>query len=275
MKHTRLSRQSPADAPESAAETRHGTALISKAVRVLEVIEDASAALGLGDLARRTGMPKSTTHRILAALVRERFVAFDEASQTYTLGLKLFELARRVWTDLDVRAAAENAIRELNDHTGETVHLALRDAKEVVYIDKLDSNQRIRMYSAVGKRGPLHCTGVGKAILAFLPEDHLDAILTDLPLPRFTERTLCDAKSLKAHLTTIRVRGYALDEGEHEDGIHCVAAPVFNVRGLPIAAIGVTGPGFRISLERLLEMAPLVCDAARCVSALLGTRGSR
>jgi DNA-binding IclR family transcriptional regulator len=251
------------------AEAGVGTGALEKGLGLLSHVSTAGPCR-FSDLLRDTGLPKATLHRMLKALVAHRFLSFEVRDQTYSVGLQVFGMARRLWEDLDIRRAAAAEIAWLSEQTGETVHLAILDGHEVVYIDKVESRQQIRMFSAVGKRGPLHCTGVGKAILAFLDPVRQKVMVSELPLKTFTKNTFANRTSLLRHLGEIRARGYAKDLEEHEERIRCAAAPIFDYRGEVVASLSVTAPTFRFTLRRLDEVAPLVVRAANEATRHLG-----
>ena len=258
------------------AEVEHartkGTGALDKGLKLLARVCDAPEPPRFTDLLRETRLPKATLHRLLSALVEHRLLAVDPADQTYRLGLRTLEMAQRAWEDQDVRGAAAEHILWLGAQTGETVHLAVRDDTEVVYIDKVESSQRIRMFSAIGKRGPLHCTGVGKAMLAFLDDAQRAALVDRLPLKRFTPNTHATKASLTRNLAEIRQLGYSRDLEEHEMGIRCAAAPIFDYRGEVVASVSVTGPSFRLSSDELDRFGELVVQASRRITQKLGGR---
>lgn len=243
---------------------------IEKACRVLATVCESPRPPRFSDLVTRVGLPKSTVHRMLGELMDQQLVRYDAEQQVYTAGYRLLDFARRTWEESDVRQVAQPAMRELMDAAQETVHLAVLDGHEIIYIDKLESRRGVRLYSAVGKRGPIYCTGVGKALLAFLPAAEQDAIIADTDFVAHTPQTLADAASLRQALGEIRVRGCALDMEEHEEGIRCVAAPVFNFRGDAVASISVTSTARRMPVERLQDLQPLVLEASRRISRELG-----
>jgi DNA-binding IclR family transcriptional regulator len=257
---------------DAAPQPPKGTGALDKGLNLLERVCDAPTPPRFVDLLRETGMPKATLHRMLGALLAHRLISLDPRDQTYRVGLRALEMAQRSWEGIDVRGAAADDILALGEKTGETVHLAVLDDTEVVYVDKVESRQRIRMFSAVGKRGPLHCTGVGKAILAFMDERRRQALLEGLPLKKFTAHTHTSRQGLLRHLEEIRRQGFARDLEEHELGIQCAAAPIFDHRGEVVASVSVTGPSFRITSKRVDEFAPLVVQAARNITRKLGGR---
>ena len=254
----------------SVVASRKGTGALDKGLNLLARVCDAAEPPRFVDLMREAGMPKATLHRILGALMSHRLVALDPRDQTYIVGLRALEMAQRSWEGMDVRRAAAEDIRWLGEKTGDTVHLAVLDGTEVVYIDKVESSQPIRMFSAVGKRGPLYCTGVGKAMIAFLEEGARRKIVESLSMKKFTSNTFTTRPAFLRHLDEIRARGYALDLEEHEVGIRCAAAPIFDHRGEVVAGVSVTAPSFRLTPERLEKVAPSVVLAARGITRKLG-----
>lgn len=249
---------------------RHGTGALEKGLTLLAQICDRATPPRYTDLLKETGIPKATLHRMLGALAAHRFVELNPRDHTYRIGVRGLQMARRAWEGMDIRSAAASELERLAGRTRETVHLAVLDETSVVYIDKVESSLTIRMFSAIGKRGPAHCTGVGKAILAFLDAEHRERLLRELPMKRYTETTFTDRTRFSRHLDEIRARGYAKDLEEHELGIRCVAAPIFDYRGQVLASISVTAPSIRLTTAQLDELAPLVVQAARAITGNLG-----
>lgn len=256
--------------PDIRSDRAKGTGALDKGLKLLAQVCDAPSPPRFTDLLKQTRLPKATLHRLLSALVEHRLLAVDPRDQTYRVGLRALEMAQRAWEGLDIRGAAAEDILWLGEKTGETVHLAVLDDTEVVYIDKVESRQRIRMFSAIGKRGPLHCTGVGKAMLAFIDDAQRRALIDRLPLKRFTPNTFAAKAALTRHLAEIRRLGYSRDLEEHELGIRCAAAPIFDYRGQVVASVSVTAPSFRLTMANLDAVAPLVIQAARRITRKLG-----
>ncbi|MPZ79900.1 MAG: helix-turn-helix domain-containing protein [Actinophytocola sp.] len=223
----------------------------------------------LDQLAERVGVHKSTVLRLLRTLESHRFVQRSEV-RYYRLGTALFELAYRALDERDVRRSVEPAARDLNVATGHTVHLASLEDGEVVYIDKYESRHNVRMYSRIGWRAPLHCTAVAKVLLAALPAQERARVTADLEYPRFTANTLTSRRALLAELARVAERGYAIDNAEHEEFIHCVAAPVRGPRGVVLAALSLSVPQVLLDLEGLLKLVPLLLAAAETASAECG-----
>ena len=227
-----------------------GTGTVGKAMAVLEVIARSPEPLRFTDLLGRVGQPRGTLHRQVTNLIDEGLLSV-RGDQTYELGLKLLQLASRAWSGNQFRAIAEPHLRRLQEFTGETVHLGVLRGNEVIYVDKVEGNQAVRMYSQIGNASPAYCTGVGKAALSALPDEELRRRVTTIDFRRHTANTLADAEALLAEIDTIRVTGVAYDREEHETGIHCVAAPIHSRDRTFAAAVSSTAPAYRISIEQL------------------------
>lgn len=242
---------------------------IQQAFAVLEALAERGNGRGVTELAHKTGLAKSSVHAILKTLATMGYVQQDELTNRYLLGLRLFQLANAVPIVLDVRSAAAPYLEQLVEKYQETVHLVVLDEGEALYIDKRESPRSIHVVSQVGRKLPCHCTGVGKALLAHLPQEQVDAIIRK-GLPRFTARTITDPQRLYEELRLVRERGYAVDDEEIMDGLRCVAAPIRNYTGSVIAALSVSGPVSRMTLDRLPEIAQDVMSAADQTSRRLG-----
>jgi IclR family transcriptional regulator, KDG regulon repressor len=224
----------------------------------------------LREIAEQTGLVAPTAHRLLRTLVDHGLVVQEVATKSYRPGLKLFELSSFVVQGLELRDEAQPELRQLSRETDETVHLAVLDEGEVVYIDKVETAQTIRMHSAVGKRAPSHCTAVGKVLLSGLPAPELRRVIRQRGLREYTGTTITTVEALERELALISERGYAIDDGEHEPEIRCVACPVQDHTGRIVAATSVAAPATRMSRERVEALAPLVRRYADRVSQRLG-----
>ena len=223
----------------------------------------------LDDLATAIDVHKSTVLRLLRTLESHRFVQ-REGVRYYRLGTALFDLANRSLEDRDVRRSAEPALRELNALTGHTVHLASYEGGEIVYIDKFESRHQVRMYSRVGKRAPLHCTAVAKILVGAMPGPRRREIAASIEYTKLTENTITTPEAYLAELARVTERGYAIDNSEHEDFIHCIAAPVRGPRGEVLAAMSLSVPQVLLDLDGLLGLVPHVLRAAEKASAECG-----
>lgn len=247
------------------------TASVERAFGLLRIVCEADRPPRFSDIVAASGLPKSTVNRLLTTLSAQKLVRFDADDKCYRPGYGLLSLAASTWAELDIRRAAASEMEALLTELGETVHLAVLEADEIIYLDKLESPRSIRLFSAVGKRGPIYCTGIGKAILAELPDDRREPLVAGLAFHPYTPHTLTSPATLRAELASIRERGCAYDMEEHEEGIRCVAVAIRNFRGAPIAGLSVTSTATRLSQARMRdEVQPRVLAAGQRISAALG-----
>jgi IclR family KDG regulon transcriptional repressor len=245
---------------------------VRNAARLLCAFTAADTELGVGELARRLGLGKSTVCRLLATLAQERLVEKDPRSGKYRLGLKLYELGAIVATHLDLHDAVATYIDELRNRTGETVHVAILDGDEVVYVERRESPQTLRLWGRVGHRNRAHRTSTGKVLLAHLPPDELDRLLARRPLDAKTPYTITDPEALKRELERVRRRGWAQNVNESEVGVASVAAPIRDATGQVVAAISVAGPTLRFTPHAVRRMVQETMAAAQAISARMGYR---
>ena len=240
---------------------------LDRALTVLDELADGQRTLD--QLATRLDVHKTTVLRLLRTLEARRFVQ-RSGTRDYRLGTSLFELAYRALDERDVRRSVEPAARELNATTGYPVHLASYEDDEVIYIDKYESRHNVRMYSRIGRRAPLHCTAVAKVLLAALPPEERARVAGGLDYPRLTANTITTPRALLAELAGVAERGYAVDDAEHEELVHCVAAPVRGPHGAVLAALSLSAPQVLLDLDGLLELVPVLLAAARRASVDCG-----
>jgi IclR family KDG regulon transcriptional repressor len=242
----------------------------AKALELLTTFSFNERRLSLSDLAARTGIPRATAFRLLSTLEASGFLT--KVGGEYQLGLKCFVLGNIAAADLDLKEVAQSHLVALRDATRETTHLAILDHWRVVYLERLPSPQPVGfMRSRVGAILPAFCTALGKTLLSDLPESEVTAWAVSQTFPRMTPNTITSARRLLKELRTVRARGYALDEEEHELGVRCVAAPIRNHEGKVVAAISVAGPTER--MPRTLagsEVAMRIVAAATAISLDLG-----
>ncbi len=245
---------------------------VAHSLNLVEALAASDQGRGVTELSGEFRLAKSTVYRLLQTLVSHRYVVQDPTTGRYHLGLKFLELGTLVSNRLPIRMIAQPHLQRLMEATNETVHLGLLEGNEVVYADKIECSQTIRMYSRVGRRSPLHCTALGKALLAFQPE----AVLRDVlraRLERRTPRTITTARALREELKQVREAGYASDNEEFEEGLRCLAAPVRDHTETVIASVGIAGPAARVDPGKLPELVKLVREAAEAVSTALGYKG--
>jgi DNA-binding IclR family transcriptional regulator len=262
-------------ASAKAKDSPYNVQVLDRAAAILETLSEADGDLSLLDLSEHLGLHKSTVHRLLMVLERHRYVEKSPMSGRYGLGLKLFELGHKAISRLGLADRAHPHLERLAADVRETAHLCVLDDGEVLYLAKVEPTRTVRVPSTVGRRNPAHCTAVGKALLAHLPEDELDRVLRAKGLKSFTKHTIVTAAELKRELELVRDRGYSVDDEEIEEGLTCIGAPVRDSSGRVVASISVAGPTFRIPKRKIQVLAARVTAAANELSAELGHRSAR
>lgn len=246
--------------------------VLDRAMQILNCFSNGTLELRFSELADRLELNRTTLYRLLEAMRGYGLLELDRATGEYHLGMKLFELGTLAVGRLEIDECAAPALETLVEQTGETAHLCVLDGADVIYIAKVESKYALRIPSGVGRRNPAYCTGVGKAILAHLPEEQLETYLAQTPLSAFTEKTIVLPAALKKDLRQIRVRGYSVDDQEIDENIRCIGAPVKDYSGKVIAAISIAGPSVRISKEKVPKLAEYVMETAAEISEKLGYR---
>ncbi|MBS7525290.1 IclR family transcriptional regulator [Fusibacter paucivorans] len=214
---------------------------VERAFILVEELAKEPREYSLTEISRTLNWPKSTVHGLLSTLVQYRYVDQSPETGRYRLGIRFFELGMHVGRMWDIRGVASPYIQKLNQTLGEMVQLGTEDKGEVLYLDKIDSLHLIRLVSEIGGRLPLHCTGLGKVLLAYMPSDQMHFIIRKHGLKRFTDRTITTLPLLEKDLSAIRDQGYAMDDGEIMEGIRCIAAPIFDGRNHVRYAVSVSG----------------------------------
>ncbi|MCY3574469.1 MAG: IclR family transcriptional regulator [Chloroflexi bacterium] len=237
---------------------------LARGLKILNLLEQARSGLGTTEVAKEMAIDKSSASRLLHTLANYGFVAQDEDSSRYQLGPRLLTLGQRVLGRISLRDHARPYLYQLVDATGECAHLAILAQRQVLYIDQAESSAALRVESEIGTLSPLHCTALGKVLLAFG-----ECALPEALLP-FTQRTITAPAILGAQLVQIRQRGYAIDDEEYNYGVRCVAAPVQDHRGMTVGAIGISGPAGRVTLERIDDFGLIVRRVAAGLSGKLG-----
>ena len=242
---------------------------VEKALRIIESFDLDRPEISVAEFVEKLSMPKVSVYRFLRVLAKNGFINQNKQTKNYRLGLKIFELGSIVLKNFDFREVAFPLITELSKRSGETVHLGVLDAQQVVSIESVESNQALRISMPVGKRVYLHSTGVGKAILAFLDYEEIKEIVQQKGLPRFTRNTIIDFDELMEEVQTIRNRGYAIDNEENEPGVRCVAAPVLDPHQRFMASVSVSGPSVRVSRKRIPELSFMVIETSKKITEAL------
>lgn len=243
---------------------------VTNAARLLKAFLTREESLGVSELARRLGLGKSAVHRLLTTLAAEGLVEQDPGTGGYRLGLVVFELGEAVRVHMDLHAAAGSVLAHLREETGESAQVGMLDGHDVVYVDRLESTHALRLFTETGRRVPVHCTSSGKVLLAFAPEAVRERFLATAALHRHTPHTLTDPDELRRALATVRARGWADAVDEREIGIASLAAPIRDVRGAVVAAIGIGAPVTRFRAMHRKRLARTVVEAGEAVSRRLG-----
>jgi DNA-binding IclR family transcriptional regulator len=246
---------------------------VATAIQLLQSFSEEQVDIGISALARRLGVAKSTAHRLAATLVAEGMLEQDRETEKYRLGIALFRLGALVRRRMDVSNQARPYLYELREKTNETVHLAILDGTEIMYVYNLESTQAIRMRSDLGVRKPAYCTAEGQAILAFQPQEVVDRVIAQGLVAR-TPQTITDPAKLLKALSVVRQRGCAIEDEESEIGMRSISAPIRNDAGDVVASVGVAGPVTRLSKKAIAAFVPHVIETADAVSRRLGYRGA-
>src|SRR5882672_1189547 len=247
---------------------------LDRAVAILEVLGESNIPLSLADICHQMHLHKSTAHRSLMVLERSALIERTHENR-FRLGLKLYKLGNRAVEQIDLRARVYPFFRRLATQVGETVHLGVLQKTSVVYLDKVEPNRRVCMSSKIGSSNPVYCTSMGKAMLAFQPEEMIEKIVAKIRFTPYTPKTLCSREKLLEYLKIVRRRGYAIDDQEIELGVRCVGAPVLNEDHWAIAAVSVSGPSSRITAQRVPAIAERLLICCREISASLGLRAKK
>lgn len=243
---------------------------VDRALELLEIVVAADRDLGLREISEASGLPVATTHRLLGVLLAHGYLAQNTITRRYGVGPAAVDLAARVSRGDRHALQAGPYLRQLMELTDETANWAVLDGDAIVYRAQAPARRLVRMFTEPGNRAPLHASGIGKVLLAHLPEDERDALLARLELRRYTSATMTDRDRFRRHLSTVREQGYALDEGEFEDGVGCIAVPVHAASGVVAGAMSISGPSSRLTPEKIKELAPKVIAVGRDFSRALG-----
>src|ERR1700752_5099702 len=243
--------------------------VISKVLRILEALQGSSSGLGLKAICDQTGINKSTAHRFLKHLERERYLLRTEAG-AYLIGPRLSQLSARANQEATLQAVARPILWDLWKSTHETVNLGVLDQGTVLYVDVIESPHEFRLSSRVGTRRSLHVTALGKALAAFLPLEPRENILSTMTFQPATPKTIMNLLQFRQELDKISRQGYAVDDEEAVQGARCVSAPILNSDREPIAAVSVSGPVTRVSPNQVAALAGAVTSAARAISVAMG-----
>ena len=249
--------------------TPGGVQSLERALDILELLGRSESELGVTEIAPAVGLANGTAHRLLATLTRRGYARQNPENRRYALGIKAYTLATAAREHLG--PLARPFLTELMEVSGESSNLAALEKNSVVYLDQVPAPRMVRMFTEPGNRSPLHSTGTGKVLLAYQPKEIVDQVVEQSGLQRFTAYTVTDPEELKDELGHIRERGYALDSEEMEEGVRCLATPVFDPDGKILAAMSISGPAGRLDEKRLDELIPHLKRISKNLSEDLGT----
>ncbi|MGB3540287.1 MAG: HTH-type transcriptional regulator BhcR [Mesorhizobium sp.] len=242
---------------------------LDRGLRILAIVAEGSG-LSLSEVAEASGLPASTAYRMLTTLENHGMVEFDKTDQLWSIGVETYRMGSAFLRRRKLVDRARTVMQELMEVTGETANLGVAEDDCVVFVSQVETHQAIRAFFRPGTRTAFHASGIGKAILAHLDSERVDAIIRRAGLEAFTEKTLSTLPILRNDLAAIKARGWSVDDEERNLGMRCVAAAIFNEFGEPIGGVSVSGPTVRVTPERVARIGPMVRDAAAQVTVMIG-----
>jgi DNA-binding IclR family transcriptional regulator len=265
-----MSRSSKASKPSlpSVQDSGFSTPSLDRALALLRCLSTASSGLTLSEIAERIGLSVNFVYRVTQSLVAHGYVVRD-AEKRFSIGPQMLTLCQPVVDDVPLAEAALPAMRWLSEQTGEAAHLGIISGNEGIVLERVIGKALIKFYVERGTRFPLHTSGPGKVMLAFMPEPERDEIIASMKFERFQPWTISNRKDFLKCLDEVRKKGWAVDAGEHLEGHHCLGAPILDADGNAIASLWITGPSQRLSEERMVKLAPVVKKAGAMVTTVL------
>ncbi|UOQ44010.1 IclR family transcriptional regulator [Halobacillus salinarum] len=245
---------------------------VERALKILDLFNEFEPELKITEISNRMHLNKSTVHSLLKTLQEHGYIEKVSENGKYRLGMKLFERGNFVIYNLDIRSVARKDLLELSRKTGHTLHLVILEGKEGVYIDKVEGTSGNVQYSRIGRRAPVHSSGVGKTLVAFRKQEEIDAILDGYHFEKRTANTLTNKPDFLKELERIRERGYAIDREENEPGISCLAFPIYNHTGEVTAAFSLSMPTPQLNDKQLEQLVPMMRQTAERISKQMGYR---
>jgi IclR family KDG regulon transcriptional repressor len=251
------------------AKQPESVAAVLKVFAILQALSERSET-GISDLSVRLAMPKATVYRFLQTMMTLGYVHQQADSERYGLTMRAFELGAKALQYPDLVDLAKHHMQMLADKTGETVHLGTLIDSEIIYVHKIDSRHTLGMYSKVGRRAPLHCTAIGKVLLAWEHPERRDRILDGAEFKRFRDKTIVERGPFLAELERVRLQGFGEDREEFDDHIRCLGIPIFDRLNQPIAGMSISFPTFRYDDQKAPEIIAMLTAASRDISSHLG-----
>lgn len=246
-------------------------AAVTNAIQIIELLAE-RGDLGVGEISKEVSISKTTAHRLLQSLLEVKLIGQDEKTRKYRLTYRLFELGAKVFSESGLVQAANGPMTKLNDLTEETVHLGVYDSNCMVYLHKLDAKHTIVLASRIGKIAPLHCTALGKVLLAWRDPATIGRIAHELVYEIRTPQTIRNAEEFIEHLDTVRKQGYSIDKEENEEGITCFAVPIFDFSRKTVAGLSISSPNFRLEKNKIPDLIASLIKTGEEISANLGYR---
>lgn len=252
--------------------TRQQPESVAAVLKVFAILQALSEQkdIGISELSVRLAMPKATVYRFLQTMMTLGYVHQQADSERYGLTMKAFELGAKALQYPELVDLAKHHMQLLADKTGEAVHLGTLIDSEIIYVHKIDSRHNLGMYSRVGRRAPLHCTAIGKVLLAWEHPQRRERLLDGVEFRRFRDKTIVDRSAYLAELERVRAQGYGEDREEFDDHIRCIGIPIFDRLGQPVAGMSVSFPSFRYDEAKAPELVAMLTAASRDISTRLG-----
>lgn len=248
---------------------------LERALTILNKLSEYPDGIQITRLAEQVGLTKGTLHRLLSTLSNMNYVVKDEETDKYKLGLQVLFLSRNLLNQSNIVTIAKPFLEKLVQEVNETVHLCIEDRGEVIYIDKIESNQTIRMYSRIGSRAPMYRTAVGKILLSDMSPEKFEDIVSNITFIPKTPTTITSKEELIKEIETVKVQGYALDNAENEEVLRCIAAPIYDHRGKIVASFSISGPNNRVTMDLINHtLIDKMKQYSNAISRNLGYTGS-
>ncbi|MEH7745706.1 IclR family transcriptional regulator [Neobacillus drentensis] len=222
---------------------------LERALTILNKLSEYPDGIQITRLAEQVGLTKGTLHRLLSTLSNMNYVVKDEETDKYKLGLQVLFLSRNLLNQSNIVTIAKPFLEKLVQEVNETVHLCIEDRGEVIYIDKIESNQTIRMYSRIGSRAPMYRTAVGKILLSDMSPDKFEDIVSNITFIPKTPTTITSKEELIKEIEMVKLQGYALDNAENEEVLRCIASPIYDHKGKIVASFSISGPNNRVTMD--------------------------
>ncbi|MBE0684648.1 MAG: IclR family transcriptional regulator [Anaerolineaceae bacterium] len=245
---------------------------LANGIDILDLLVDSDRPLGVTEIAQTMNLDKSTIHRLLSTLAGRSYIVQQEETRRYMPSLKIISMSRKLIDRISLRSIAKSYLAQLTKTTGESSNLAIRTGDRITYIDSQNTDAPLSVQAEIGQEAPMHCTALGKALLAHFPADRIVEIIQVQEFARFTPQTITTMDELLPHLEMVKNRGYSSDLEEYNFGVSSIASPIFDHRNIVVASIGISGPSMRITSDRIPLLATYVVDAAHQISLRIGQK---